>query len=357
MRYTFLSPVSIRPWAWPDLEAGVGGNEQGVGEMAWRLAARGHECNIYCDVPWEEGAREWRGTTWRHFKTCNFQQPGIWLLCRCPQAAAQFAVRPDQKVWLIVQDFEYDWSADYFDRIDRILFTCQTHYDIIARRHPQLLPKMGLTANGVKVDLIEDLERNEALVRNPHKIIYASSPDRGLRNLLRIFGRAREVLPDLELHAFYGFDGIDAIAKRPGGWPPMEREKALITELAARTAGVQLRGRVTQTQLYREWLTSGMMVYCTTFFEMSAVALREAQCGGAVPIVSPVWGLGDNLRHGVAIQGDPADEMTIARFTGEVIRMANPDYQERIRAEMMPDARKAFDWQVYLPQWEEMANG
>ena len=38
----------------------------------------------------------------------------LWLLCRCPQAAKQFAFRPDQKVWLIVQDFEYDWSTGSF---------------------------------------------------------------------------------------------------------------------------------------------------------------------------------------------------------------------------------------------------
>ena len=357
MDYVFYSPVSVRPWSWVDLEDGVGGNEQGVGQISARLSRRGHECTVYCDTPptWNGEPRENDGVVWRHFNQADFSQPGIWVLCRAPEAAINLT-RDDQTVWLVVQDFEYAWTASYFDHIDRILFTCPTHRDLIVKAFPHLESRSVVTSNGVKVELIEKLEAECGLVRNPLRVIYASSPDRGLRTLLKVFSRAKERNPAMELHAFYGFDNIDAIAARPGGWPPMEREKAAITTMAAKTPGVVLRGRVTQTQLYREWLTSGIMVSATLFQEMSWISGREAQCMGAIPIVTPIWGQADNLRHGVAIVGDPADDMTQARFAGELIRLtSNVGLQNSMRQEMMPDARRAFDWNNYVTQWEEWA--
>ncbi len=40
-----------------------------------------------------------------------------------------------------------------------------------------------------------------------HRIIYASSPDRGLHHLLRFFPRIRQQVPDTELHVFYSIAG------------------------------------------------------------------------------------------------------------------------------------------------------
>ena len=358
MRWHFYSPVSIKPWCWIDGETGIGGNETGVIQMAERLAARSHECRVYCDTPpiWGGVGQTHSGVVWQRYDLADFTQPGIWVLCRAPEVAAKL-IRDDQTVWLVVQDFEYAWPASYFYHIDRILFTCQTHRDLIVKQFPHLESRACVTSNGVKVDLIEQLEAAGGLVRNPNKIMYASSPDRGLRVLLKIFSRAREFVPTLELHAFYGFNNIDAIADRPGGWPAMEREKAAITELAAKTRGCSLRGRVTQTELYREWLTSGMMVYPTLFQEMSFVAGREAQCCGAIPIITPIWGQGDHVKHGIFVVGDPADEMTQARFVGEIVRLAsNVGLAEQMRAEMMADSRKWCDWNVFVGQWEGMAN-
>src|SRR3990167_6236382 len=357
-RFFFVSPVAIDPWYWLDAEAGVGGNEQGVTEFAHRLVRDGHEVTVYTQTPWSDGPREWRGTKWDYVDNADWSQPGIWVLFRCPQLAANLRTDPDvQPAWLVVQDFEYEWEAPYFDRIDRVLMTCRTHRDIIAARYPSLEPRLFVTSNGVKVDLIEELEASETFQRNPYKIMFASSPDRGLRTLLHILSRAREVVPSLELHVFYGFNGIDRIAaQQKGGWPAMEQEKALILDLASRTKNVFMRGRVTQRELYREWLTSGIFVACTIFREMSYISGREAQCCGAVPIVTPVWGAGDHVKHGVFVFGDPEEPMIRARFAGELIRMAyDLPRQEAIRREMMVESRKECDWNRFVNQWSAMA--
>jgi hypothetical protein len=100
-----------------------------------------------------------------------------------------------------------------------------------------------------------------------------------------------------------------------------------------------------------------MMVYPTLFQEMSFVAGREAQCCGAIPIITPIWGQGDHVKHGIFVVGDPADEMTQARFVGEIVRLAsNVGLAEQMRAEMMADSRKWCDWNVFVGQWEGMAN-
>jgi glycosyltransferase involved in cell wall biosynthesis len=334
----------------------VGGNEQGVGQMAWRLARRGHDVTVYCETPWRDEVRAWQGTTWAPLDMIDTSRPGVWALFRCPEYAARLSGdRSRQRAWLVIQDFEYDWEAPYFDRLDRIIPTCPTHRDILLKRYPHFAGRIGEFDNGVKLELLEELEA-EGVERNPFRVMFASSPDRGLRTVIQIFRRARETVRNLELHAFYGFSNIEAIIAREGPWPVMEREKALITKMAQETEGVYLHGRVTQRELYRSWLSSGFWL-CPTFFrEMQATSSKEAQCAGAIPIATPYWGVGDNVRHGVFIVGDPDTDMGIARFAGELVGfVSNLGHCENIRREMMAEARVRCNWETRVDQWEAMA--
>ncbi len=100
------------------------------------------------------------------------------------------------------------------------------------------------------------------------------------------------------------------------------------------------------------------MVTPDLFKEMSWIAGREAQCCGAIPIVTPIWGRADHMRHGVWVVGDPAEEMIQARFAGEIIGLlSNVGLREKMRAEMMADSRKWCSWEIFVTQFEELANG
>jgi glycosyltransferase involved in cell wall biosynthesis len=361
MNFHLYSPLSLTPWNPEDTETGIGGIETSVAEMAWRLQRAGHDVTVY--APTGRPKAVWRGTTWIPIDQADFSLPGIWCLYRCPGTVKKFdRSRQDQKIWFMVQDWDYGWSA--LDSYDRAMVLCETHKKWLIERHPELEPKITVTSNGVKVDLIDELcdpDQQRRCTpcpprRNPKKIIFASSPDRGLMNLLHIVAYAQKQVPDLELHVFYGFNGIESFTDNPAAHSAMLQLKWDIIEYASRIPNVKLRGRVTQTELYREWLSAGIFCYPSTFAELSFIAGQEAQCMGAIPVVTPVWAQGENVRHGYHVPGNPDTQDVKRLFASQIIGLAkDPELQDRIRAEMMPESRERCNWDRYVDQWIRLA--
>lgn len=357
MRLHFYSPVHFEQWDWRNLETGIGGSETHHIEMVWRLARRGHEVISYAPLPANvaPGTTD-RGVTWYPLDAADFNAPGIWVLYRCPDHVDFFKKRhAKQQIWLVMQDESYPtWTPDRCAKVDKVLAFCRAHYETTAHRQPLLTDKLVLTSNGMRMDLVRQIEAEGLPARNPHKLIYASSPDRGLKGLLKIFARAREAVPDLELHCFYGFDNIDkliACDARQYRW--LADAKASI-QTGLGQPGVHWRGRVSQRDLYREWLTAGIWCYPTNFTETSCITCMEAQALGAVPITHPLWALADNVMTGVFIEGDAYhDWLTQARYAGEIVRMGcAPELQDQLRPQLMRMARDRFNWERVVDQWE-----
>lgn len=366
MKFIFYSPVAFEKWDWRNsVEQGIGGSETSHVEMAWRLAKRGHEVKTYAPVP-DDCPGEWRGTQWLPIEAADFEEEAIWVLYRCPDVVDRFIPWPwrptaERRLWLIMQDWDYPgfWDHRRVARLERIVPLSHAHKDwlLLQQRQsfPEMRDKMWVTSNGLKPELIAEVESEGLPERNPMRIMYASSPDRGLLPLLRSFRRASEVVPDLELHAFYGFNNLDKlIARQPNG--PFARMKDEILRLSDHPR-VHFRGRVSQNQLYREWFKSGMWVYQTNFAETSCITCMEAQATGAVPIYNPIWALGENVHHGVMIRGNAVDDPLVrARYAYTITRVARDvAMQARVRDAAMPDARLRFTWERFVDQWEDAA--
>lgn len=354
MKFIFYSPVHFEEWDWRNsVEHGIGGSETSHVEMAWRLKRRGHEVLSYAPIP-PDCPGTWRGTVWKRFEEADFTEPGVWILYRCPGLVYEKMGerRSDQLRWLLMQDWEYNWQRQDAAALDRIMVLSRAHELYTLDRQPEFQSKMFVTSNAVKIDLIEKIEA-EPIVRNPKKVIYASSPDRGLKGLLDIFKRAREVVPDLELHVFYGFNNIKKLMAADIVADKMWRQLVDHVESHADLPGFHIRGRVSQDELYREWLSAGIWCYPSNFWETSCITCMEAQCMGAIPLTTTVWAEGENTLHGIKLAGDAYnDKLVQARYVGELIRLAtNPELQERIRKDMMPEARRRCDWENYVDQW------
>ena len=353
MKITFYAPLYFEKWNYenPD-KVGSGGSEISVIEMAWRLAARGHDVTAYSPTP-PKTPSEWRGVKWLNFRRADFSQPGLWIIYRNPPTIDKFIPkRKDQEVWLVGQDVHYpNWNDERIERLDKYIPLSQAHADYTISVQPKLKDKISISSNGIKKELIEQIEK-ENITRNPLRIMHASSPDRGMKQAILAFRKAREFVPKLELHLFYGFDRIKMIVKQnPHSWfgSNYKELKRLIRE----TKGVYSHGRLPQAELIREWFKSGIYFYVTDFFETSNISSMEAQACGAVPVFSPIFAQGENIKHGVGVFGESNDPLTISRAAAEIARLAlQPQLQEQIRPEMMAWARERFNWERWVDQWE-----
>src|SRR5262245_19287050 len=139
-RIYLVSPKAFEPWDWrsPDTP-GIGGSETMHCEMAWRLAARGHQVTSYSAIA--EGLRQpykdvgqalthvHRGVSWRHLDEIDLSQPGLWIFIRGIEYLDHFTPTAQQRVWCVFQDVDISdgWPEEWYAKVDRILALCSTH--------------------------------------------------------------------------------------------------------------------------------------------------------------------------------------------------------------------------------------
>lgn len=356
MRIHFYSPNRIEPWDYTNVfEKGIGGSETSHVELAIRLAHRGHDVISYTDLPPGQHDHIAHGVRWRDLSAADFHDDGLWVVYRKPSVGLDLP--PGTRAWLVCQDVFYpDWSPEAVKAFEVIFALCPRHSEDIMRRDPSATPRIVLSSNGVNVERCIEVEAANHEPRDPARLIWASSPDRGLKELLDIYERAKEQVPDLSLHVFYGMDNIDKICggdrkKAPwrDSWAQYDRALAL--------PGVVWRGRIGQRDLAREYLKSGIWCYPTWFSETSCISCMEAQALGAIPITNPIWATGHNVRHGIFIQGTPSDRLVLSRYVDAVVRVASsPAAQDAMRTGMMEEARKRLSWDTVAAQWDCLLN-
>jgi glycosyltransferase involved in cell wall biosynthesis len=129
-----------------------------------------------------------------------------------------------------------------------------------------------------------------APIRNPHRVVWASSPDRGLHHVLSMWPDIRARVPDAELHVFY----------RLAPW--LERAGNSVDEGVARRAryiamalprlkdmGVVVRDLVPNAEMAREFQQAAVLAYpCdpVRYTEGFGCSVLDAAAGGCLPIIS-----------------------------------------------------------------------
>jgi FkbM family methyltransferase len=114
------------------------------------------------------------------------------------------------------------------------------------------------------------------IVRNPHRIIYGSSYDRGLEHLLKMWPDIRKEVPDAELRVFYGWNLFDlGYSDNPERMAWKEKINGLMNQ-----PGITHLGRISHEMVTLENKEAGIWAYPTHFGEISC-------CAGDTPILMP----------------------------------------------------------------------
>ena len=112
-------------------------------------------------------------------------------------------------------------------------------------------------------------------------------------------------VPDVELHIFYGWQGVDALINSPyiERFPQLPDKKKQIMQLFDQK-NVYEHGRIGHKQLIEELFKSGIWVYpCHTAIEIFCISAWKAQATGCVPVVTTYAGLEETVQSGIRIKG------------------------------------------------------
>jgi hypothetical protein len=220
------------------------------------------------------------------------------------------------------------------------------------------LERVACVPNGI------DLDRFDPTIKKiKGRCVYASSPDRGLLALLRLWPKiiGNEKRPELVIA--YGFDNIDKwIAS---GRHDLAEFKAEVMALIEKTPQVVFRGRLPQDELAKLYCESYAWLYPSDFLETSAISAMEAMAGGCVPVCSSTGALKETVGDGGLVVWGPGRtrsnpyssawrEFYVACARGVIFEVQT---RMILRAKALERA-KSLTWdQAYTAHWKPLIEG
>jgi len=194
--------------------------------------------------------------------------------------------------------------------------------------------KIAVFRNGIDTD---KFKKFDYLKKEPLRVMYSSSPDRGVDRAIKVVERAREKARlNIQLHVYYGFDVMD---KHNIKTTAIGQSVDELRDLVYNTDFVVYHGNVEQRQLAKDMMKSSVWLYPTWFMETFCITAIECLQARCFPLARAVGGLKDTLKS--------ADDRKMAKL---VSRDCITDEDIEFWADELIDALKNEKWRDIIPE-------
>ncbi|MEG4088650.1 hypothetical protein [Microcoleus sp. Pol12B4] len=160
---------------------------------------------------------------------------------------------------------------------------------------------------------------------------------------------------DVELHIFYGRQGIDSLINSPYlkkiRYLPDKKQKNL---QLFEQENVYEHGSIGHKELVEELFKSGIWVYpCHTAAGIFCISAWKAQAASCVPVVTSYADLDDTVKLNIRINDSAGNEETNNAFITAVINLVKaPEKQQYLIQEALA-LKDSFGWNTVAQQWEQ----
>jgi len=185
-----------------------------------------------------------------------------------------------------------------------------------------------------------------------HKLIYTSSPDRGLDIALFMWPEIKKAYPDATLDVYYGFDVFDKVAINN----PERQEWKRGVMLMLQQDGINYHGRVGKKELVEAEKRAGILFYPTYFEEISCINAISAQSHGCVPVTMSLAALKETVRAGVLVDGDIKDKKVQEKYLKELLSLMGDEKRWKELSEKGKKFAKKFYWNKIADIWIDVFN-
>ncbi len=324
-------------WSPHDVERkGLGGSETAAIRLAEQLSELGYVVTVYGEV--EQGV--FRDVIFRHHSVFDPMDRRDVLICsRVPELADRHMNARVRMLWLHDTDCGDRLTPARAEPFDHVLTLSRWHADHVAGTYPFVRDKVRRIRNGIELAYFagEQPERRR-------RVVYTSSPDRGLDKLLEWWPQIRERVPDAELACCYSAV-YDRVAESD---PEIAAHRERIQNLVQGCEGVERLGSLSQPEVAR--LMRSSMVWAapswTTprvnapFHETSCIGAMEAQAAGCLVIASDWGALSETVEVGRLV----GREKWETAFVDEIVdALTNEDAQRWAQAQG-PKAAAKLGW-------------
>lgn len=345
-----LCGPGFEEWTPDSIKTGLGGSEEAVVYLSQELTKKGWDVTVYANPGRKAG--DFDGVHYRMYHELNQKDSfNVLILWR---AIGFVDIEPNAKftmVWLHDVPNNPDFTESRVQKVNKIATLSEYHRGLLRLNKGQefvQLPgnKSFLSSNGIVVPALD-----ASIKRNNKRMIYSSSPDRGLIYLLQMWPEIIKEVPEAELHVYYGFEIFDAIHK---GNPGRMKWKNYILDLM-KQKGIKYHGRVGHEELAKAMQESGVWAYPTDFTEISCITGMKAQALGAIPVVTNYAALKETVKNGLKVDMDITTKEGQEEYKNQLISLLKDDVkQEEIREPMMKWASEYFTWEKVASEWDRL---
>lgn len=240
----------------------------------------------------------------------------------------------------------YLWCHDLYvpgveqvQNFDKIL--CLTPFHARYVRAMQGLPedKILVTRNGINPGRF--WYKRE---KDPNKVVFPSSPDRGLERAIKVMDKIREQHPSMELHVFYGVEHLDKYGLKD------LRER--LQKMMAERPWVKYHGATQQDKLTTHLKEAVIWLHPCDFIETSCITAMEMLACGVYPVTRRLGGLRDTLaqaeRDGMAtlLDHDCITEQEFEAYTQATLKAIAEKAWERVEINV-----DDYSWRSVALEW------
>jgi glycosyltransferase involved in cell wall biosynthesis len=336
--------------------SGLTGSEGSFFNLARTLAERGHEVTVLCDV---------RGID---VHPSGFTAMPIQAIGALPQVQGVDAVvawnEPDylrcapagalRVCDQQLNDFGYCQDPQWRDLVDVWVSPSRNHAanvmgEVRARRPVEVIP------NSVDLDLFAIAPGQPIPVRDRTRVVWCSSPDRGLHHLLSFWPDVRRRVPGATLRVFYRL--APWLDRARGNDDEVGRRARYIEEVLPRLAplGVEVHDLVPNARMAHELQEAACLAYpCdpVRYTEGFGCSVLDAAAGGCVPVVSGADALPEV--HGSAVIGVPGPPQAQRKVWVDSISAVLEGRAAHVAGQRMHDHAVAHDRRRIADRWEQL---
>lgn len=345
---------AYEPWCRDTVDAGLAGSETWAAELAAEFSRRGHSVILFNQCT-TDGEVDRDGVVYRDYtkiqEVIAYDYLDVFISSRtCDPLSWSLRSR---SIYIMIHDIwlNGDPTYDLRDwRVSKYVYLSNWHKDFLLQHHKAMNPnKMMLSMNGVNQELyVGSYEKK-------NQMVYSSSPDRGLRELLLMLPEIRKVVPDFKVFCTYGFKNWEGAASTRNN-PEELREINKIKELM-KQPGVEYLGRVDKKTLAKLQMDSKVHLTPTFFTETFGISYVENGLAKNAILSSNLGGLqttvGDSgiLLDGFADYGGSHPQAYKDRFIAESIKLLTDEEYRLCWSEKAYKKAQQYTWKNCADDW------
>jgi glycosyltransferase involved in cell wall biosynthesis len=338
-----------------DQPGGLGGSETAMVYMARELAKLGNRVAVYCRCP-KPG--QYDGVHYvdvENFVAMNVNLPiDVLIVSRFGMLFSPLVDGALNVFWMHDMPGNRESIMPATVKSDMMFTLSEYHKNEFLKMDKNLSRIMQRTANGVDLELINQIAPQQASKKYKHRFLYSSLPERGLQILLRdIWPRITEKLPDSQL-LVCGYN-IDSVRQAITGDVLSLREQC--NELIATNPDIKHLGGLAKPMLYSVMKSCDAMLYPCTFPEIFCITGVEAQACGLPVITTNGFALPETVGPDNGALVDMGDGY-MERFADAAVRVvSDPGTKSRVAVTGPKWVReKGFEWSTIAAQWNSKFN-